>query len=89
LGTLKTFSLVKPGLPAEFFNTLVIGGVNLEVPGPWYTGGLAGIATDLIVKGGATNLGPAAAETATNWIGLLKSGYDLSAFGYAYFYSRR
>jgi hypothetical protein len=69
--------------------TLAIGGVNPGLPGPSYTGGLSGVATDLTIKGVTTNLGPAAAETASSWFGLLKLSYDAAAFGYAAAFSCR
>ena len=53
----------------EGFKTLAIGGVNPGLPGPSYTGGLSGVATDLTIKGVTTNLGPAAAETTSSWFG--------------------
>ncbi len=73
----------------EGLKTLAIGGVNPGLPGPSYGGGAAGVATDLTIKAAATNLGPAAAETATSWFGGLKLAYDGGTFLYAYFHTCR
>lgn len=69
---------------SEGLKNLIIGGVNPGLPGPSWGGGLSGVATDLTIKGLTTNMGPAAAETASSWFGLGKVAYDTGTFAYAY-----
>ena len=73
----------------EGLKTLAIGGENPGLPGPSYGGGASGVATDYIIKAVTTNMGPAAAEAASSWFGLLKLGYDATAFSYQYVYKSR
>ena len=72
----------------EGIKNLLIGGVNPGLPGPSYTGGAAGVATDLTLKTIMTNVtsevGPAATEAAAADIGVLKLLYDVETFGHAY-----
>jgi len=62
---------------------LFANGLRLGVPGGGVLSqGAVGVVQDKFLQGAFTNLGVTASETAANFVGGLKFGYDVVTFGY-------
>jgi hypothetical protein len=80
-----------PSVGAEL-KALTVGGFHPGIPGGPQVmgypidGGLAGVATQGIIKGTTANMAQVSAETVASVVGMAKFGYDLGAYLYAYAY---
>ena len=66
---------------------LFTNGLRLGVPGGGVLSqGAVGVVQDKVLQGAFTNLGVTASETAANFVGGLKFGYDAVTFGYGLYH---